>query len=288
MTKNKKIGFALLIGPFCTLILVVILYSVAQFVIDAMMQAEIPETTINAVNSFNQLSATELAPATASSTAGKIINAILGLIGFLAVLGMFIGVPLGIYFLTRKEPEELASLAQNPKYQGLAPEQLQYIASWSWGAFFGSLVWALGNKLYLWSVPFIAQVVLSFASFGLTLAQVSPSIIFYVSLLSFPIGILSMVAWIYLSIKGRQLSWEQGWLSFDAFKTRQQMLVWVILAYIILVMGLSMLAMFFMISNIENLPLDEAMSKTECFNQCAVLSPTERASCITICNQLED
>lgn len=284
MTKNKKIGWALLIGPICTLILVVILFAVAQFVMSPMTQAEITKPAINAVTSFDELPASELSPATASSTAGKIINVILGLIGLLSVLGIFIGIPLGIYFLSRKEPEELAAMVQNPKYQGLAPEQLQYIASWSWGAFFGSLVWGLGNKLYLWSLPFIAQVILSLASFGLTFAQVSPSIIFSVSLLSFPIGILSMVAWIYLSIKGRQLSWEQGWPSFDAFKKRQQLLVWVILAYIIIVFGLSMLAMYLMVSSIKNLPLDNAMTKTECIKQCAVLNPTERASCITICN----
>ena len=53
MTKNKKIGLALLIGPICTLFTVVILYAVAQFVFSAMMQAEVPNTTINSVNSFH-------------------------------------------------------------------------------------------------------------------------------------------------------------------------------------------------------------------------------------------
>lgn len=44
-----------------------------------------------------------LPPDTTSSTVARIINATLGLLGILCVLGIFVCVPLGIYFLTKKE-----------------------------------------------------------------------------------------------------------------------------------------------------------------------------------------
>jgi hypothetical protein len=282
MTKNKKIGWALLVGPFCTLIAIVIIYAIAQFVMSSVMQANTPEISPNSTNSMSDFYATELAPASTSGTTAKIINAILGLIGLLSVIGIFVGIPLGIYFLSKKEPEELVAIQSNPKFQGLAPEQIAYITGWSWGAFFGTLIWLIGNKLYIYAAPFIGSIVVSLLGMALILFDAGSALFALLSLLNFPLSLLCLIFWIYTSIKGRQMSWEKGWTSFDAFKSRQKLMVWVILGVVLVMSILQAIFFIWMSQNIRN-SVSDSMTKDECYSQCTG-SAADVAQCRELCD----
>jgi hypothetical protein len=194
MQKNKRKGIIFILLPFITLTLILTAYAIAKFVLSAYANGQ--ESTINPQTGLLN---------TASQTVkiAQIINVALGLVGVLAVVSMFILIPLGIYFLSRKEPNATADLAQSEKYRGLTPEQINYINSWSWGAFFGSGIWAVGNKLYIW-------------------------------LLLALIPVVNLYVWIKLSMDGRKMAWEKGWGNFDQFKKRQKIMAWVIVGFSVL------------------------------------------------------
>ncbi len=128
---------------------------------------------------------------------GQIVNVLLGLLGMLAVLSTPVCLGFAIYFFTRKDPGHDLTLLQHPAYAGLLSEQVNYIDKWSWTAFFAAPVWAVGNKLYGW-----------------TLLCFVPLAGFY--------------AWIKLSADGRKMAWEKGgWDNFAQFQSRQKIMMWV-------------------------------------------------------------
>jgi hypothetical protein len=238
MTKNKKIGLLLLLGPIALLFLIVFAYAIAQFSLTASMSATAP------------VDSTGLAPASGSNTAATIINAILGLLGLLSVVGIFLGIPLGIYFLVKKE--DAVVLAENrnkPEYQNLTDEQLLYVKKWSWGAFFGVGIWTLGSKLYLWALPFWFNVVLNIIGPLLifTMSENSQfSLVFvFLMLLNYGVGLLTFILTIYLAIKGRDLAWKKGWPNFEAFKKRQKLMAWIIWGIVIAFIVISALLAIF-------------------------------------------
>lgn len=226
MTKNKKIGLALLLSPICALVVILIVYAMVSFVISA---GSTPETGM-----LNTGSVTGLVQQSRGAAIASIINVVLSLLGVISVLGMIICVPLGIIFLARKEPSEVASALVGSQYQGLTPEQLTYISGWSWGAFFGSMVWALGNKLYLWALPSISNLAISLIVFGLTFTEINSKISSSLSVLNMPLGLLSFIILIYLAIKGRRLAWAKGWSNFEEFQNRQKLMKWIVLASLII------------------------------------------------------
>jgi hypothetical protein len=242
MTKNKKIGLALLIGPICTLVVILTIYAMVTFVLSSVST---PETALNTV------SETGLVQQSRGAAIASIINVVLGLLGMISVLGIIVGAPLGIIFLAKKESSEVASTLVGPQYQGLTPEQLTYISSWSWGAFFGSMVWALGNKLFWYAVPGLAGLTISILLSVLSISNVSLSILPLLSFLSFLLGIASIVILIYLAIKGRRLTWAKGWSSFEAFKDRQKLMVRLILAFYIVMIIVEVIILYY---GIQNLP----------------------------------
>jgi len=79
-----------------------------------------------------------------------------------------------------------------------------YLNNLSWGAFFCPLIWALGNKLYIWAIA---------------------------SLVPF----LNLYVWLKLFFDGRQIAWENNkQIDFSAFKTRQKTIVWLNILFYIL------------------------------------------------------
>jgi len=128
-----------------------------------------------------------------------IVNFALGLAGLLSVIGIFVGVPLGIFYLTRKDTEvPLDEVKKSERYKGLTDEQILYINKWSWGAFFGNGIWQWGQKLYL-------QAILAFIPF------------------------VNIYIWIKCAMDGRKMAWEKGgWNNFEHFKKRQTIMAWVI------------------------------------------------------------
>ena len=193
MDRNKKIGVLWLIAPFVTLVLTLVLWAITLFVIT------------NANVSGNN--------SDAGRTVAQLINFVLSLVGLVAVLGIIVGVPVGISYLVRKpEENDVNRLQTLPVYAGLTPEQIQYIASWSWGAFFGGIIWPLGNGLWLWSFLRI-------------------------------VPLIGLYAWIKLSLSGRQIAWEKGgWQNFAQFKKRQQIVAGVIWVFVVLTIILVVLS----------------------------------------------
>ncbi len=183
MTSKQK-GIVCLITPFALIVLAFAGYIAARMV----------TASFSPVNQF-ELQPTGLAPASAGLVPFKIISFVAGIVGSVGVLSFFIAIPFGIYFLTRQDKEGLLRDAEsNIIYQGLSTEQIIYLNSWSWGAFFGSFIWALGNKLWWWALG---------------------------SLVPF----FGIYVWIKLSIDGRKMAWVyQVPKDFSRFQKRQTIL----------------------------------------------------------------
>lgn len=98
----------------------------------------------------------------------------------------------------------ILSFQKNSIYQGLTVEQITFIQKWSWGAFFSPIVWALGNKLYLWALGCL-------------------------------VPLFNIYVWIKLASGGRAMAWEEGnWKDFEQFKKRQKiMMVIIVLLFVV-------------------------------------------------------
>ena len=267
MTKNKVIGLFLVIGPICMLIFILIAYAIATFISSAIITAN--EVNVNA--------APGLAGEALPNTVMNVINVALGLLGVIAVLGIIVGVPLGIYFLAKKEgPEVMARLKARPEFANLPDDQLLYIRKVSWGAFFGCGIWALGNKLYLWALPYIILLVIGILNsvvsfFAFTQPQILSSLsplLMIIIILSIPLSIASFVIWLWLFIKGRELAWAKGWTNFEEFKQRQKLMSWIILGIIILTAVLEIGASIYMISKVPAFDDQVQMDTQSCMNNC--------------------
>ncbi len=131
-----------------------------------------------------------------------------GIIMVMSVVGIIVGVPLGIYFLLKKQVDTVSVLKEKEQYQKLASEQIDYISRWSWGAFLNPLVWALGNRMW-------------YAAIGCLLP------------------IYNIFVWLRVAMEGRALSWENSdWNSFRTFQKRQKIVFWIALGIILLLIVL--------------------------------------------------
>ncbi len=146
---------------------------------------------------------------TLASTVGNMAAFIFSL---LAVLAIVFAIVFGVVFLVRRSKSQIAADAaaarSNPAYVNLTDEQMYYIFDWSWSAFFGSFVWPLGQKLYLWAL---------FIFLG-GIFPIIPLILIY-----------------FLGRDGRRMAWEKGWPGFEQFRHRQTVMAWVVAAWVILV-----------------------------------------------------
>jgi len=173
--KKKTIGALLLAVPFPLLILTLSAFAVSTFLM----------ATERLRSDFNQLFAVALP-----------------IVGIISILGILIGMPLGLWLVTRRDPEMEAELKHNPRYAGLSDVQIRYINSFYLAAFFNPLVWALVNKLWVQAL--------------LTL-----------------IPVFNLYQWIYLAVKGGRLAWEENedW-TYEAFKKRQKLAAGLVVASI--------------------------------------------------------
>lgn len=88
-------------------------------------------------------------------------------------------------------------------YKGLTEEQIEYIESWSWGAFFGGLIWPVFSRVGLWWI------------------------------IGWLVPFLNIYVWIKLSLHGKKISWQKwNWGSFEKFQKRQQLLGTIIAIFI--------------------------------------------------------
>lgn len=87
----NKLGLILIIAPFATLIGVIILYAIVSFIMGAIMTAGDSGITNQTIELAQRPSA--------GLVVAQIINAFLGLIGLLAIVGIFTAFPAGIILL---------------------------------------------------------------------------------------------------------------------------------------------------------------------------------------------
>jgi hypothetical protein len=294
MSKNKVIGLFLVIGPMAMLIFILVAYAIASFVSTAMIAGN---ENINVNANIN--AAAGLAEESVPSTAMNVIRMVLGLLGIIAVIGILVGVPLGIYFLAKKEgPEVLAKLKAKPEFASLSDEQLLFLGKVSWGAFFGCGIWALGNKLYLWALPYIILLVIGILNTVISfLAFTQPQILtslgslpMILTLISFPLAIASFVIFLWLFIKGRELAWAKGWTSFDQFKQRQKLMSWIILGIIILSVVLQLGAMIYMMSKVPAFDDQVQLDTQSCMSDCLGddNSAEHVRTCLAMCENITE
>ncbi|MBT6254299.1 hypothetical protein HOI83_03665 [Candidatus Uhrbacteria bacterium] len=81
--KRKRLGLILIIWPVPTLILTMIGFAIASSVVAGL------------------LAGAESVPSSAAGV-GQVINMLLGLLGVASILGIFISIPVGVYFLSTK------------------------------------------------------------------------------------------------------------------------------------------------------------------------------------------
>ncbi len=191
MIRNKKIGTLWITIPTGLLVIVMIGYSIVRFFVT------------QSIITYRDSASIPMGLAVRSpfTTTAAIANVILGFLGTIGIIGMLIGIPVGIYFLAKKDADPL-QVANDPMFQGLTPEQVSYINGWSWGAFFGAFVWPLGNKLYWWALGSL-------------------------------VPLWGIYVWIHLAISGRALAWEKSVKNFEHFKRRQKIIAIIIISILI-------------------------------------------------------
>jgi len=120
--KKKNLGLLFLLIPIFILVLVLVLYAVVTFA------AMIPVGFLF------------------TSKLG-IVNFILGVLGIVALVSFIPGIIFGLKFLSQKDQAEIEKLKKYPEYHHLTEEQIFFITKVSWGCFFQTFVWCMGNKL---------------------------------------------------------------------------------------------------------------------------------------------
>lgn len=133
-SKNKKIGLFLLIGPFVGLIITLLLYGIATFILTG-----------------------GSAPADSSSIAARIISVILGFVGIVCVIGILVGIPLGIMFLKKKEivPGMKYDERSGKGEASIVPEEIK---GWNWGAAGLAWIWGVYHGVWISLLVFIPLV----------------------------------------------------------------------------------------------------------------------------------
>ena len=197
--RNKKIGLAFLIAPISTFLLVSLIYAVVSFALDS---AD-PNKVV------------------------MMIRVILGFIGVVAFIGIFVCLPPGLYFINMKElvPGSPWDERSGKGIQSVFPEELR---GWNWGAAFLNWIWGAWN-----SVP------LAFLSF---------------------VPLLSWVWWIVLGIKGSEWAWRnQKWESVEKFKESRRK--WNIAGIVIFVVSIVLILIIPLLSTLAVVTLGSARVK---------------------------
>ena len=215
MNLNKKsLGLLLIIAPFIFLPAILAGYAIMTFILS---------------QSENSLLVSNLS------------RLFFGVSGIVALLGFLIGIPLGIFFLTRKEPNRILSLKQHPRYHGLSDEEINKIIGFSWSAFFMPPVFAFGNKLWFWALG-------SFVPFW------------------------NVYVWFRLTIDGRKMVWEKENISPVQFRQRQKIITWVVVGLLILSVVLKIVGVLLPKQNEISIKLSNSSTVSVIEN---TISPTE-------------
>lgn len=160
-TRNQRIGGWIIGAPFIGLLLILVLFAVNNLVLGS------------------------AGPGVVST----VVNIVLGFLGVVFVVAIFVCVPLGIVMRGKREIPDGAAYdersGQGPS--SVVPPELK---GWNWGAAGLSFIWGLYHHVWLSLVVFVPLV--------------------------------NIVWWIVLGVKGNEWAWRsQRWVSVDEFNQMQ-------------------------------------------------------------------
>ena len=172
-SRNRTLGIILIVAPFLVIIINLFLFAI-----------------VNAILSGDSyLQASSNYPGSSRALILNIINFILVFIGLLATIGIFVGIPLGIYFLVKRDKLLGASFDKRSGEgsNSVIPDEIK---GWNWGAAGLTWIWGLSNSVW----------------------------VSLVSLLPF----LDLFFWIILGINGNEWAWRKTkWESVQEFQKTQ-------------------------------------------------------------------
>lgn len=211
-SKNRglRLGIWFIVSPFVLLVLVLTAYAIAQFSISNMMSSTpvvVPATT-GGFGELNVSATSGLGVRDSRAVTASIINVVLGLLGMLAFLGIFIMVPLGIVYIVRSRKEILPDEAYDSRSgKGDASVVPPEIHGWNWGAAFLGFWWGLYYRTWLMLLMFVP--------------------------------VVNIFWWIVMGIKGNEWAWRKNkWVSVEEFKVSQRKwMPWAIVILVIRCLG---------------------------------------------------
>ena len=240
--SKKQIGVLWMSIPFFVLTLVLSLYAISSYIMMA-----------------------TVAGGTTEAGGFSFLRILLGIFGFLSMTGAVIGIPVGLYFFSRVEPHEVSDLARKTAYEGLSHEQVEYIAKWSWSAFFMHWIWTLCNRgVRFWTLGFFAPLVQQYL-------------------------------WIKIAMHGRRMTWESGkWKSFKEFRKRQRILAWTAWALAVISIVLASILLSFLPKLFLNAVVQDQSAFDAFASRSAMFEPASRSTDVKtsdvspFCQGLED
>ncbi|MEK7614989.1 MAG: hypothetical protein AAB431_01235 [Patescibacteria group bacterium] len=132
--RNKKIGLMFLLGPFVSIIVILVVYAIMQFALSTSTDAS-----------------------SMSLVVGRIVNVSLALLGILAVIGIVIGIPIGIIYLNKRVLVDGAKFDDRSGNKSLStvPKEIE---GWNWGAAGLTWIWGLSHSVWISLLTFIPGV----------------------------------------------------------------------------------------------------------------------------------
>jgi hypothetical protein len=220
--KKRKLAIFFLVLPFALLVLILTVYAVNSFVVNAALskpQATVvqPSGTVVPLGSAPALdeaiglslpTTTGLGQADKRATIAAIVNVALGLFGLLAFLSLFICIPIGIVLLVRSRRALKPGVAYDERSgkdeASVIPPELGH---WNWGAAFLTIWWGIYYRVWITFLIFVP--------------------------------VIGQFWWVIMGIKGNEWAWQKNkWLSVDEFKKAQKK--WAVWAIALLVLSLLM------------------------------------------------
>jgi hypothetical protein len=145
-SRNKKIGLAWLIAPFISLVIILSVYGVTNFVINSLVTASDVTAAADASGLISKVDP--------RVTTARVIRTAMSLLGIISVIGIMVGIPLGIIYLNKRE--EYPGMKIDNR-SGLGPISIipPEIGEWNWGAAGLSLIWGLSHRVWISLLVFV-------------------------------------------------------------------------------------------------------------------------------------
>jgi hypothetical protein len=207
--KKRKWGVLFIVLPFALLFLILIAYAVNSFVISSAISNN-PSAPVGVQNIGG--TDVQLAPPTTGlgerdkrAVAAQIINVALSLLGLIALLSIFVLIPIGIVFVVQSRRELKPGVPYDERSgKGDASVIPPELGHWNWGAAFLNIWWGIYYRVWISFVAFVPFV--------------------------------GLFWWIVMGVNGNKWAWQKNkWLSVEYFKKAQKK--WVAWAIALVALG---------------------------------------------------